>query len=270
MRVHVLGVRGSTPAPGRDFAGVGGHTSCVAVVPDDDGPMLVLDAGTGLRRLDEVLGGRPFRGAIALTHLHWDHLMGLPFCEALGDPAARVDLLLPSGADDPGALLDRILGPPFFPIRLSALAGRIRVRRLDEGTYDRDGLRLDAAWVPHGGSRALGFRVAGDGRSLAYLPDHGVAQGRAGPEALALCRGADVVVHDAQFAPGEEDTAALTGHCTTWAARDLAERAGAARLLLAHHHPRRTDAEVARLAEEAASARTSVEAACEGMVLTLG
>ena len=82
LRVHVLGVRGSTPAPGREFARVGGNTSCVALAHDGEPPSLVLDAGTGLRGLGALLGGAPFRGAILLGHLHWDHTQGLPFFAA--------------------------------------------------------------------------------------------------------------------------------------------------------------------------------------------
>ncbi|MGG7377264.1 hypothetical protein ACQ7B2_00130, partial [Escherichia coli] len=69
----LLGVRGSTPAPGPDFVRYGGHTSCVAVIPDDAvAPTLLMDAGTGIRSLPDLLGSDPFRGSILLSHLHWD------------------------------------------------------------------------------------------------------------------------------------------------------------------------------------------------------
>src|SRR4051794_21966492 len=102
MRVTICGARGSTPAPGREFAGGGGHTSCVALAHADAAPALVLDAGTGLRRLTEVLGGEPFRGTILLGHLHWDHTHGLPFFAAGDRDDATVRVLLPApseGAD---------------------------------------------------------------------------------------------------------------------------------------------------------------------------
>ena len=84
MRIHLCGVRGSTPAPGAEFVRYGGHTSCVAIAPDDGAPdvgapRLILDAGTGLRRVTGLLRGKPFGGTILLTHLHWDHVLGLPF-----------------------------------------------------------------------------------------------------------------------------------------------------------------------------------------------
>ena len=96
MRVHLCGVRGSTPAPGAEFLRYGGHTSCVAVGHDDSPvPALILDAGTGLRQVTGLLAGRPFDGTILLTHLHWDHVHGLPFFRGGDRDDARVRLLLP-------------------------------------------------------------------------------------------------------------------------------------------------------------------------------
>ena len=80
MRVHLCGVRGSTPAPGSEFVRYGGHTSCLALCRDGEpAPSLILDAGTGIRTVTALLVGRAFTGTILLTHLHWDHVQGLPF-----------------------------------------------------------------------------------------------------------------------------------------------------------------------------------------------
>src|SRR5688500_2537468 len=102
MRAHVLGVRGSTPAPGPEFSRYGGHTSCIALAHDGEPPSLVLAAGTGIRALGDLLGGPdgpPFRGTILLGHLHWDHTQGLPFCRAVDRFDARVGLLIPEQGD---------------------------------------------------------------------------------------------------------------------------------------------------------------------------
>ena len=115
MRVYICGVRGSTPAPGPEFVRYGGNTSCVALARDGGPPTLVLDAGTGLQRLTQVLDGRPFRGSILLGHLHWDHTHGLPFFRAGDHPDAHVDLHMPAQGD-PVAVLARVLSPPHFPI----------------------------------------------------------------------------------------------------------------------------------------------------------
>ena len=97
MRLWLLGVRGSTPAPGPDFVRYGGHTSCVAIAADGhDAPTLVLDAGTGLRTLTALLPGPAYRGAILLSHLHWDHVQGIPFFVAGDHYESVVDLYLPA------------------------------------------------------------------------------------------------------------------------------------------------------------------------------
>ena len=118
MKVQMLGVRGSTPAPGADFVRYGGHTSCLAITPEDgDRPTLVLDAGTGLRSLTGMLGGDAFDGSIVLSHLHWDHMQGLPFFAAGDRDDARVDLYVPAQDGRSGRdLLAQSLSPPSFPI----------------------------------------------------------------------------------------------------------------------------------------------------------
>ena len=117
MRVHLCGVRGSAPAVGVDFIGVGGNTSCVAIAHDDeDVPRLVLDAGTGLRTVTTLLAGEPFRGTILLGHLHWDHTYGLPFFRAGDRPDAATRLLVPEQGVPAIDLIGGFMGPPAFPI----------------------------------------------------------------------------------------------------------------------------------------------------------
>ena len=116
--MQLLGVRGSTPAPGPDFVRFGGHTSCLALTPEGGAvPTLVLDAGTGLRSLTQALGGGVFDGSIVLSHLHWDHVQGLPFFGAGDREGARVDLYLPDqDGESARDLLARSFSPPSFPI----------------------------------------------------------------------------------------------------------------------------------------------------------
>ena len=126
MRIHLCGVRGSTPAPGADFVRYGGHTSCVAIARDAAAvPALILDAGTGVRNVTPLLDGKAFSGTILLTHLHWDHVQGLPFFQGGDRDDARVTLLLPAqgGAATAEQVLARAMSPPHFPIRPNGLRG---------------------------------------------------------------------------------------------------------------------------------------------------
>ena len=126
MRAHFLGVRGSTPAPGEDFVRYGGYTSCIAVAHDGDAaPSLVLDAGTGIRRVSSLCGEAPFSGTILLTHLHWDHMHGLPFFKARRPRGRPRHLFLPEQPDgaDAADVLARGMSPPHFPIGPEGLRG---------------------------------------------------------------------------------------------------------------------------------------------------
>jgi phosphoribosyl 1,2-cyclic phosphodiesterase len=282
VRVHVCGVRGSTPAPGPDFTRFGGHTSCLALAHDGSTePCLVLDAGTGIRRVCGLLSGAPFRGAILLSHLHWDHTQGLPFFAAADRPDSRVDLYLPLGkddGDDPLALLARAMSPPHFPITPDELQGDWRFHALTTGTTRIEGFEVTALDVPHKGGRTMGFRVDDGTSSLAYLPDHGplaLGPGPSGlgelhPAALALVEGVDLLVHDAQHTAEELPRWAHFGHSAADYAVDLGLAAGAGEVLLFHHGPGRVDDEVELLAELVASDSITVSAAAEGQVIQLG
>jgi phosphoribosyl 1,2-cyclic phosphodiesterase len=271
VRVRVLGVRGSTPAPGAEFVRYGGHTSCLAVSRDgDELPTLVLDAGTGLRMLTGALGGRPFQGTILLSHLHWDHVQGVPFFAA-GDRAdARVDLVVPAQDGASGRdLLARFMSPPAFPITPEGLRGRWAFTAVAPGVFEADGFVVTAVEVAHKGGRTYGYRVSADGGSLGYLPDHAPALG-VSPELLAAMHGVDLLVHDAQFTEAERERADDYGHATIADAVAFAEQLGAGALALFHHGPYRTDDALDRIREEAAGARLPVLVAREGDVWQVG
>ncbi len=278
MKVHICGTRGSTPSPGRSFVRFGGHTSCVAVAHDGGGVGLLLDAGTGIRLVADLLDGQPFVGAILLSHLHWDHTQGLPFFAAGDRPGARVDLYLPAQGDDAEAVLARGLSPPHFPITTGELRGRWRFHALAEGLHRIAGFDVRARQIPHKGGRTYGYRIS-DGRAvLAYLSDHHPAALGAGPQgfgpyhdaACELVAGADVMLHDAQYLASEWPERRALGHATVEYAVGLAETAGVGRLLLFHHDPARSDTEIdAIVARTRSTCDLAVDAAAEGAVLTL-
>ena len=242
MRLLLLGVRGSTPAPGAEFVRYGGHTSCVAVIADGATvPSLVLDAGTGFRGLSATLGGAAYEGAILLSHLHWDHMQGLPFCVAADRDDARVDLFLP---DQDGAnahdLLARNMSPPSFPILPEGLKGRWSFNALAPGKVDIEHFAVTAADAAHKGGRTFGFTVRTGEAALGYVPDHAPELG-VSDDALDALADVDVLVHDAQFLEQERPRAVDYGHATVDDAIRLAERVRAGRVVLFHHGPHRTD-----------------------------
>jgi len=279
VKVHVLGVRGSTPAPGRAFARYGGNTSCVAVSSDDGLPTLVLDAGTGLRHLGTLLGEAPFRGALLLGHLHWDHTHGLPFSRAVDHDGASVRLCLPDQGDGSAAadVLRRAMSPPHFPIGPEGLRGSWTFEGLAPGTHHLGGFDVLALDIPHKGGRTFGYRVSDGSSSVAYLSDHGPAALGPGPDgwgpyhetAMALAADVDLLVHDAQHTSSELPSRVSFGHSAADYPVHLADRAGAKAVLLFHHDPNRTDDEVDSIVVSFAAAAVPVAAAIEGSTLTL-
>jgi phosphoribosyl 1,2-cyclic phosphodiesterase len=254
----------------------GGNTSCVALARDGGPPTLVLDAGTGLQRLTQVLDGRPFRGSILLGHLHWDHTHGIPFFRAGDRPDAHVDLHMP-GQGDPVAVLTRILSPPHFPIGPGDLRGEWRFHALEPGEHTIEGFEVTAREIPHKGGRTFGYRVSSGEVAIAYLSDHSPITLGPGPdglgeyhdEALELARDVDLLLHDAQYTAAELSQRASFGHSAVDYAVGLAARSGARRVLLFHHDPPRTDDAIDEIVRAHKHPDVDVQAAAEGMVIDL-
>ena len=274
MRLWVLGVRGSTPAPGPEFVRYGGNTSCVALAHDGDLPSLVLDAGTGIRRLHPVMGDTPFSGALLFGHLHWDHTQGLPFAHPLDTDGSSVQVFVPAQGSDPVEVLSRAMAPPHFPILPTDLRGSWTFSSLEEGRHTIAGFDVLASDIPHKGGRTFGYRISspfGDGGSIAYLSDHWpISLGRGPhnlgeyhPAVLELCSGVDLILHDAQYTAAELPARAAFGHSAIEYAVELGRRCGSS-MLLFHHDPSRTDDALDAIVEA-----HGTPAAAEGMVLDL-
>jgi phosphoribosyl 1,2-cyclic phosphodiesterase len=264
VRLYLCGVRGSTPAPGADFLRYGGHTSCVAIAHDDAArPTLVLDAGTGLRQVTPLLGGQPFDGTILLTHLHWDHVHGLPFFTGGDREGSRVSLLLPEQEDGASAeqALAKGMSPPHFPIGPGQLRGAWTFGTIAPGSLKAEGFTIEARAIPHKGGATLGYRVSDGSSVIAYLPDHCPTAFGPGPEgwgeyhaaALELASDADVLLHDAFLLADEVAAEAFFGHAAIDYAIGLGRRAGARRVVLTHHKPGRTDAALDEVAARVAA-----------------
>jgi len=279
VNVTFWGVRGSTPCPGEANARYGGNTACVSVEAPGLDP-IVCDLGTGLRYfgqrlMDERSGDEPLRVLALVTHLHWDHIQGLPFFDPVHQPDTT---LVVRGRADEGTLgdaFDRFMRPPFFPITAVELIGDVSFHDLvdDEITWGR--ARIVARDVPHSGA-TNGYRIEVDGLAIAYISDHQQPADvtEVSPGVLELCRDADLVIHDAQYEAHEFAVKSDWGHCTIEYAVNVAAQAGAKRLVLFHHDPSHDDQIVDRLlaeARELAAGGPLVEvlAAHEGLTVAL-
>jgi phosphoribosyl 1,2-cyclic phosphodiesterase len=259
VRAHLLGVRGSLPTPGPSFVRYGGNTSCVALAHDALAPTLVLDAGTGLRGLTATLAGSPFDGSLLLTHLHWDHVEGLPFCEAVDRQQTRCDLYLPEQPDgtEAVAVLARMMSPPTFPIGPEGLLGSWTFSSLKPGQYELEGFSVTAGEIAHKGGTTYGYRITDGSSSLAYLPDHCPTSYGPGPDRWGefpraveeLVGGVDVLIHDAQLTADQLPEGSAFGHSAMEYAVALGRHAEVSTVVLYHHSPNRTDEQLDEVAD---------------------
>ena len=248
-------------------------------------PALIFDLGTGLRNYGEHLARadqlQGYQAAVLLTHLHWDHIQGLPFFAPVAAGGGSVTVY---GPEQEGGPLDEvftgIMSKPYFPIRPDELRGDVTFQAVGADTFAVNGAKVRARWIRHT-DPTLGFRVEVEGVSIAYLPDHGPgtvpedADFYVPDDVLELCDGVDLLIHDAQHTNEEYELKRSWGHCTIDYAVHVARESGARELALFHHCPSHGDDAVDEILRGARdlSARTNgpaVIAAADGMRVDVG
>jgi phosphoribosyl 1,2-cyclic phosphodiesterase len=250
VTVTFEGVRGSTPCDGPDLARYGGSTSCVVVEAAGHDPIL-FDLGTGLRNygMELTAAGRMqgFRGSALLSHLHWDHVQGVPFFVPLHCEDTLLDVYGPRQSDGPLAeVFEGMMRPPYFPIRPEQLEGTVAFRDVGDDDFPLGDAKVRSRWIRHVGP-TLGYRLDWQGVSIAYLSDHsqgsndGSGDDYVPDDVLDLCDGVDLLIHDAQHTINEFEAKRHWGHCTNEYALHVAKQSGAQRLVLFHHDPIHTD-----------------------------
>lgn len=277
VSVSFYGVRGSTPCCAPELTRVGGNTSCVVIESENIDP-IILDMGTGLRYYGRSVDAHlPFRANILVSHLHWDHVQGLPFFCRIHQPDSDVSIYGPPDGDRSLAdAFDGLMKPPYFPIQVRDLTGAIRFCDVETARFSLGEATVTARPVPHLGA-TNGYRIEVGGYTIAYVSDHQQPDDprQVDERVLELCDGADLVIHDAQFTEGQFARKSNWGHCTANYATEVVRQAGADVLVMFHHDPENDDVRMAEIEADTRSVGlrrglTEVMAAVEGETIKLG
>jgi phosphoribosyl 1,2-cyclic phosphodiesterase len=252
MTIKFWGVRGSVPSPGAATLRYGGNTSCVSVHVEA-GKILILDAGTGIRRLGQALANELTDIYVLLSHPHWDHIQGFPFFEPLYQ-SGRTVYVFPTlqGQSVWCAALEQMDGA-HFPVTVDQLPSNTQCITEGVMAFLREhGFCISQIATNHPGSSS-GYRIEKQGRSVVYLTDNELKPPYATTSFDAFvqfCRHADVLIHDAQYLESDMPHKHGWGHSLVSQVRELAAAARVKRLVLFHHDPERTDDELDLIQEE--------------------
>ena len=280
------GVRGSIPTPGSSTVRYGGNTPCTELRFSDD-KFFVLDAGSGLRELGLNLlkSGKKLHAHIFISHMHWDHIQGIPFF---------VPALLPGnefvfhGAEDPNKSLKEILSnqmnPINFPITMEQMASNLNFEAFDVGTYEIEGIKVETMRLNHPGN-ALGYKIHVNGQTVVYISDNEPKSHEYDPEnnrvlefndiLLDFTKDVDVLIHDAQYTPEEFKTRVTWGHSPYDFTVNLAMTGNVKKLVIFHHDPVHNDEFVddmilaAKKIAETAESNLEIIGAKEGLEIVL-
>lgn len=213
--------------------------------------MLVLDAGTGIRRLGMALPRSIRRVDILLTHLHMDHIQGLGFFRPVRTPGVEVHVWGPaSTTKDLRTRLARYLSPPLFPVVIRELESTLYLHEVPCGDFQIGELTVSAALVCHP-DPTVGFRISNSRASIAYLPDHEPALGARGfpirhdwTSGCTLASGVDLLIHDGQYSVEEYKERVGWGHSSVRDALRFAALSKVKRLIPFHHDPSHSDDDI--------------------------
>jgi len=255
MKITIWGARGSLPSPGPENSFFGGNTSCVQVCQGD--AFIILDAGSGIRRLGTTIPEGVSRIDILLTHLHIDHIMGLGFFLPLYDPDMTVNIWGPTSSKEGlSARLKRYLSPPLFPIRLQDLPCHPNIIEINQSEFDIGPLTIKSNYICHPGP-TVGYRVENGQAAMAYIPDHEPALGSANfphdadwTSGYDLAHGVDLLLHDAQYTVEEYLSRLGWGHSSYPDALKFAELTKVKKVRFFHHDPSHSDEFLRKVLQE--------------------
>ncbi len=245
MHIKCWGSRGSTPVSGKEYLKYGGDTACLEIRTEND-DIIIVDAGTGIRRLGNSLieEGR-FSYHFIFTHAHWDHVMGFPFFKPVFFTRSKFLIhKCPFHTDFVEIILKKVMSPPSFPVKYSQIKAHIEYPDACPETFKIDTVTIEPIALSHPNGGA-GYKFIENGKTFVFLTDNELGFRHGGgltpDDYLAFSKGADLLIHDAEYTDEEYQTTIEWGHSTYTQALDLAIKAGVKKFGLFHLNQDRSD-----------------------------
>jgi phosphoribosyl 1,2-cyclic phosphodiesterase len=254
MYIKSWGSRGSIPVSGQEYVKYGGDTTCLEIRAKS-GDVIIVDAGTGIRRLGKKLIEEGcYQHHILFTHAHWDHLLGFPFFKPLFEKKAEINVYrCPFPGRYVEDMIAKVLAPPNFPVKYSDLSAKFIYAPACPEAIEIGSITVIPIKIshPNGGN---GYKFVEDGKSFVFLTDNELGflhpMGLKPEDYVEFCRGADLLIHDAEYTPEEYKNQIEWGHSKYTDVLDLAVRAEVKRLGLFHLNQERTDDDMDRIVVE--------------------
>ncbi|MHB9098458.1 MAG: MBL fold metallo-hydrolase [Syntrophales bacterium] len=269
MLIRCWGARGSIPVSGQEYLRYGGDTTCIEVRTRND-DIIIIDAGSGVRRLgNQLLTEDRLDYMMLFTHAHWDHIMGFPFFRPIYFSETHIKLFgCPFAQASVKGMISRIMAPPNFPVRFEEITAEISYQETCQDTFELGSLRVTPIALSHP-NQGMGYRFEEEGKSFVFLTDNELTYRHPGgmgyEDYRSFAKGADLLIHDAEYRPEDYRLTRTWGHSVYTDALRLALDAGVARLGLFHHNQERTDQAVEEMVEDCRRVSTGHSLQCFAM-----
>lgn len=251
MIIKIWGARGSVPVSGKEYLKYGGDTTCVEIRTKND-DIIIIDAGTGIRKLgNKLIEEERKRYHIILTHAHWDHLMGFPFFKPIYNKSTRIIFYgCPFAQESIKNIISKTMQTPNFPVEYSNINASVSYNNLCEKEFQIDSLLIFPIYLSHP-NKGLGYKFIEGDKKFVFITDNELTFTHTGgldyKNYLEFNRGADLLIHDAEFTEDEYVKTRTWGYSIYSDALQLALEANVKEFDLFHHNHERTDSELDKI-----------------------